>query len=509
MSNLINNKSILLQLSGLLAGVLVLVTPATSLAYFLDDATATDSTFTAGTVSFTVPAHISASLNASNPVTTSFTLTDTGNIDADYLISTTPVACSASFYNGLEARLENPAVIFDGMLNGVLATSTSAGDIDIILQASSTMIATQNETCTVELSVYAWQSGFPSTNFGFSDTKTIFLTITASEDIGIAPPLLPLSTSNIVLNEIYPSILATSTAPLEREWVELYNGTAGAIDVAGWTISEFVGGDINNDERYHKIVSDCTGYAVSTHSRPFGTNDTVILPGGYLVIEFCGTAEYLSNSGDTVRLYDTSGTSTPWIDTHTFGNTTNGKSHARIPDGGTWVDPIPTPGTHNVATKEDLKAEGWSEEQIVAVLGEEVYQTDAVTSPLPEEKQENSFGFASSTIDTALDMATSTNEELNEPTSSSTATTSTKVASTTPEVDTPTDPVTNDTPKLPSKEKDEVIEVPVEADTKQVNNNPTPTDEPGNDKKDEEPKLSDVQPALPPPAPALVTNDPV
>lgn len=420
MSTLSLKQPIILKILTLVFLLLLTAIPSFSSAHFYGEAAATAGVFTAGMVSFSVPTAISVSVAANNPVTASYTITDTGNIDADYLITTTPVTCSAGFYNGLEARLENPAVIYDDALNGLNATSTTAGVVDLTLQASSTLIASQNETCIVEVTINAWQSGFPYANFGFSDTKTIILTITASEDIGNTPPILPLPTTNVVLNEIYPSLLATTTAPFEREWIELYNGTANPIDVANWTISEFTGGNINNTERFHKIIDDCAGYAVSTHAEPFGTNNTVILPGGYLVLQFCGTAEYLSNGGDTVRLYDDSGTSNPWVDSHTFGSTVAGKSHARIPDGGTWVDPVPTPGAHNVATKEDLEAENWTKEQIIAVLGEEVYENETEIIPAPKVATDHErFGFVTSAMSTTFESATTSTSTVTETASSS------------------------------------------------------------------------------------------
>lgn len=483
MSNLSCNNYILRLSAVHLAGLLMLSVPATSFAYFSGDAMAIENTFTAGTMSFDAPTNISVDVDASNPATTSFSLIDTGNIDADYLIATAPVTCDADFYNGLEAELQNPAAIFDGMLSGLSATSTDAGVIDLILQASSTMVATQNETCTVELTILTWQSGFPSVNFGFSEVKTILLTITASEDIGVTPPLAPLPTANVVLNEIYPTVLATSTIPLEREWVELYNGTTGPIDVAGWIISEFVGGSTLNDEDLHTIVSDCTGYPSSTYASPFGTTNTVISPGGYLVVTFCGTAGYLNNSGDTVRLYDASGTSTPWIDTHTFGTTAAGKSHARIPDGGTWVDPFPSPGAVNVATKEDLEAEGWSKEQIIEVLGEDVYRDVEVI----DGEQPAVFNFATSSDDILFGFATSSATSSTEVASSTNPTASSTSASST----TPTLPVEVSTSSASTSTK----EIETTATSTQLTPDPKVTDEEKTETEDRAPipKEEDVK----------------
>jgi hypothetical protein len=166
----------------------------------------------------------------------------------------------------------------------------------------------------------------------------------------------------VVLNEVYPTPLATTTEPLEREWVELFNDSADVVDIANWSLGEENSSAV---ETRHTINSTntCADGAKVGFARPWNGASTSIAPGGRVVIEFCAQTR-LRNSGDVVRLYNVTG---ELQDQHAFGVTTAGKSHARIPDGGTWVDPLPTPGTVNTVTVADLVAEGWTPPEIAAV----------------------------------------------------------------------------------------------------------------------------------------------
>jgi len=341
-------------------GLLFLV-PNGAWAFYNSDGSTKGSMFAVGDLSVAPDSTaVTAEIDATNSDTVSFSVVETGSIAAQYSLSASPVTCSAQFYSAIENTISGTQPLYDGLLAATMATSSGDTTFSIELSAGTGLQAVANETCTVELELVAWQREFADAQTGFTDTHTISLTITATEAIG------PQTTTNAVLNELYPSILSTSTIPLEREWVELYNGTGSPIDVASWYVSEYVGGDSNGTRRDHVIVSGCAGYPASTTMQPYGTNDTEVPSGGFIVLEFCGTAEYMQNSGDTIELRDSS---LALIDGHSYGTTPNGKSHARIPDGGTWVDPLPTPGAVNAATREDLEAEGWTEAQIDEVLG--------------------------------------------------------------------------------------------------------------------------------------------
>jgi hypothetical protein len=247
-----------------------------------------------------------------------------------------------------------------GTFAGTTITETDIPTVYALdVAAAANLVATTNEGCTIVATLETWQASFLEPDTGFSSVSQVSITVIASESIGAQ------ETSTVVLNELYPAVLSTSTQPLEREWVELYNGTDSAVDVAGWRVDEFVGGDMSAASRPHTIVSSCSGVTASDHMQPFDTSDTVIAPGDFLVMEFCGSASYLSDAGDTVQLFNSVNLQ---VDTHTFPATANGKSHARIPDGAAWVDPVPTPGNKNSATRADLEAEGWAVDRIDETL---------------------------------------------------------------------------------------------------------------------------------------------
>jgi hypothetical protein len=229
----------------------------------------------------------------------------------------------------------------------------------------------------------------------------------------------PQSPFNIVLNEFLPNpdngagglFLGddNDSKPL-GEWIELYNNSDEAIDLAGWFMSDASGGGGNT----HAVIG------------PSNTNtgSTIIAAHGWLVVYM--NKPTLNNTGEEIHLYtpggievdsyaydnpsdyceneptpgDTNATSSP---SGTPGNPNQGadcsdnqvaenKSYARIPDGtGAWVDPIPTPGGPNVVEEmsEELLAEAHSAgpmEEFTVEVGEPVVVLGTTTaSTTPEE----------------------------------------------------------------------------------------------------------------------------
>ncbi|MDO8569270.1 MAG: LamG-like jellyroll fold domain-containing protein [bacterium] len=168
----------------------------------------------------------------------------------------------------------------------------------------------------------------------------------------------------VVLNEIYPAPPSSGNpvAPNDREWVELYNGGASSIDVLGWKISELSGGI--GAEQVYTISTTCSAPSASKVI-PYNGASTIITVNGLLVLEFCTGENVLNNPGDTVRLYDSTNI---LLDLHTYPSTANGKSHQRIPNGGIWVDPEPTPGAPNRVSMRDLIEAGLDEETIAKIV---------------------------------------------------------------------------------------------------------------------------------------------
>lgn len=147
------------------------------------------------------------------------------------------------------------------------------------------------------------------------------------------------------------------------EWIEIYNKPGGSVvDLASWYIQDQSGNTIY-----------ITGSNTHTGSTIIGANSS---GSEWLVVYM--NQEILDNTGDTIYLYDMNGN---LIDSYSYdlsgyceleptpGDENDGapvencpdevpgnKSYARIPDGiGAWIDPIPTPGTPNQLSEEEIQ----------------------------------------------------------------------------------------------------------------------------------------------------------
>ena len=205
----------------------------------------------------------------------------------------------------------------------------------------------------------------------------------------------------IVLNEIYPAPPPANenpVAPNDREWIELYNSDASSVDVLGWKISELSGG--TGAEQVYTISATCSVPSASKVI-PYNGASTIITANGLLVLEFCTGANVLNNPGDTVSLYNSVDT---LLDLHIYPSTESGKSHQRIPNGGIWVDPEPTPGEPNRVSMQDLIDAGLDQETIqliVALLSEkgetlidevateEIVPVEVIEEPVGEATEES------------------------------------------------------------------------------------------------------------------------
>ncbi len=393
-------------------------------AYFTAPAEATTNNFSAGTLSITAnPDKSNLAISSSFGDNFTFNTTNTGSVNEQYRIEAVPTNCKAGFWNNLAMTVTKGTVVYDGFANSLLATSTTGGTWSVAINATSSFSAVQNETCDFVVNVTAWQNEFSDdVSGGFTATTTFSMTVTATEAVG------PQTTSNVVLNEIYPNPDNSLSAPLEREWVELYNGTETSIDVEGWSIGETAG---SSSEQLHiiSLSNTCQSNSKIGFARPYNAASTNIPAGGRLLIEFCVSSR-LNDSGDTVTLYNTSST---LLDSYTYTLTPKGKSIARIPDGSVWVDPVPTPGTPNTATREELETAGWSQADIDAVLGREVEHLGEAGEPKFKFLEADNGTSTATSTKKASDTGTSTTATTTQP--------STAVATTTA---TTTDDIIND-----------------------------------------------------------------
>lgn len=305
-----------------------LITPYTAFAFFNASAVANGNTLSAATLSYTLSANaLSATIMQQATSTVSFTTSSTGDIAPQYRLSAQKGACADAFYNGLTVAVNQGGLVYAGPVATLAATSSQSGTWQISIAAGSA-IASAAETCQVQLHLDAWQPEFASlTMGGFTESNVITLTLTADDYLG----------RTVVLNEILPNPSPSASAPANQEFVELYNLSSNPVDVAGWKISEISG----SSEEYHTIVASST----SSGDMVVYSGSTIVAAHGWLVLVFSGTAPYLDNNGDTVRLYDGSAA---LRDAFTYTSSTQGKSDGRLPDGsGAWADPIPTPGGPN------------------------------------------------------------------------------------------------------------------------------------------------------------------
>ena len=342
----------------------ILVLPFTSHAFFTSIQTAPEQSFGAAAMqweSFTLPTELA--VGTSSAVVPLMVQPTANSAPAQYQV-TSVVVDGPAWCAGLELYYTNET----GVTAGAIADFATLPSTDFglhslqIIRPVTTVVPTESGECVATLTFSLWQANRPTQSGSFFDelTHTVVLAVEPVDE-----EVLPLPTvEQVVLNEIYPTPLATTTEPLDREWIELFNDSATAIDIAGWQIGEETS---SGAETRHTIdiasVHTCVDGSKIGFARPWNEASTVVSPGGFIVIEFCALNR-LRNGGDVVRLYDAEGM---LRDEYEYGVTVAGKSHARIPDGGVWVDPVPTPGTINVVTRAELEAEGWDDAAITAV----------------------------------------------------------------------------------------------------------------------------------------------
>lgn len=328
--------------AGMLA-VLLFVLPGGAYAYFGDTEVSHENQFAASSLG------ISYTLDTVDDDHREVTIATDGAEDVEYGLT---AAATGPFCNNLNVSIKRDGV---DVYNGPILTFTTSS-IEPLAAASSDQWRFNfspldgngvDGDCDITWSYEANQNGYVHGE-AFFDTETDTHTVSGAA-LGVMPAdpgPSPLPTDNIVLNEVYANHDAATSAPNDREWVELYNGTTTAIDVAGWSIGELTGGTATL--RTHEIAASCPQTNSAAYAQPYNGASTLIQPGGYLVVEFCAGANYLHDNGDTVTLYDDGAT---LVDTYTYTSTIQGKSDARIPDGGAWVDPVPTPGMPNKMTE--------------------------------------------------------------------------------------------------------------------------------------------------------------
>lgn len=231
-------------------------------------------------------------------------------------------------------------------------------------------------TLGTEIIIYVDVNGIENTNIHTScselvEPNMVFgdFTIIAGESSG-GGALCPML-GDIVLNEFLPNPDGDDNASMpDGEWVELYNNNSFDMDVAGWYLYD------NNDSQSLEITLSNS----DNNNNILDAGETIVPAHGWLVVYMNGEYnDWLNNTGgDSVRLYNDEIGIGILIDSYTYvSDALSGKSYARIPDGtGSWVDPIPTPGTPNVL-EDPLVAPSVSTSDVVDVTDVDAIGIDA------------------------------------------------------------------------------------------------------------------------------------
>lgn len=358
----------------LIAVALVLwLVPFSALGFFSSVQTAPEQNFHAGTLALESVAPHPASLVVTSDDIASTTVdiqTVAGSIPAHYDVTVQHTdGKNNGFCEALSLRTTDPDGLVhtsDDVAEYHSGTQSAFGTWELAFSTDYASMAGNGATCTVTFLIDAWNEQVGKGG-GFVDDKSFSIEVrfaTAKDDEEEekveqenGEEVLP----TVVLNEIYASPNSASSSPYNKEWVELYNMGTEPVDVLSWIITEEISsGDNAGTQRPHEVFADCEdGPGVSVSMEPVVGTSTIVAPQDFLLLQYCGTAPYMSVDGDTVRLYQVGdydrfvgqyGTSTaPATDEFTYSSTVTGKALARVPDGdGQWKKQDPTPNTTNI-----------------------------------------------------------------------------------------------------------------------------------------------------------------
>lgn len=245
----------------------------------------------------------------------------------------------------LTAELDGSEFYSGGLLGFSIGTTTDMGDWDFHITLSGDVSSVrQGDVCQAELVFEGWRTDVSDyLSSGYHDIEKIDIDLVA--DMVVMNEFLPNPEG-----EAYGFDFGSDHDDLPQgEWIELYNNSAYPADLTGWYIE---------DEAGNKIDIEVVNTNLAT---------TTIPATGWLVV-YTNQA-VLNNNGDTLGLYNASGT---LVDGYSYAGGTYceqepspsdanldgatgscdsvppNKSYARIPDGiGDWIDPVPTPAAAN------------------------------------------------------------------------------------------------------------------------------------------------------------------
>jgi predicted ribosomally synthesized peptide with SipW-like signal peptide len=297
-------------------------------AYFTSSATVSGSTFTAGTLAISLDntnTFSSGLLYPTDSISQSMNISNTGSLDSQYIAKTTPIEADNSACDYIKMIASNGEYTYTGLIkdftSSAIPTTNATWNYNFTV-SSSAPSSVWGKTCYFNWNYTAWQSNLSDSSSGFTN----ILEKSGAIKVGKA----------VVLNEILYNPKSTDPAPANKEFIELYNNSNLAIDIAGMQVSEISG----SAEKKYTITTTSGSLTAVPNS-----GSTIISPKGWMTL-ILSDPTALNNTGDTVRLYDAINNK---LDEYTYvGGKPVGNSEARMPDGvGAWVDPIPTPGESN------------------------------------------------------------------------------------------------------------------------------------------------------------------
>jgi len=241
-------------------------------------------------------------------------------------------------YNGGDAPAQlGGYIIKTGSHSYTLPAGELAPDDYMVITSANSTISLSNSggvanlldpTGTVIDTAGAWGSAVPGASWAFiGDTWRWTLTPTPGDPNQYTPvPGQGASDETadyapVQLSELLPDPASPQTDAAD-EFIELYNPTDQAVDLAGYALK--VGHDLS------------AKYVIS---------DAVIAAGGYLALKSAVTKLALANAGSSVALYDPAGNQLG--STVTYAKAPTGQAWAELDGGWGWTAE-PTPGAANV-----------------------------------------------------------------------------------------------------------------------------------------------------------------
>ncbi|MBU4512205.1 lamin tail domain-containing protein [Patescibacteria group bacterium] len=207
-----------------------------TLAYFNDTETFLESTYSAGTLDFSLNQFngFSPDVTPSQSASSTIELVNNGNLAFQYEASTSTISGDLDLCKELylEVFLELEQ-IYTGNLSGLSLASSSltvasstTQSLDFIVSLVSSTSSLQDKTCNFDFEFRAWQKDQPSYDpkAGFSDAEIISNTVTSG------------NWEYIVINKVYYDVDDAHGDDPANEWVELYNPTDSSVDISGWKI---------------------------------------------------------------------------------------------------------------------------------------------------------------------------------------------------------------------------------------------------------------------------------